>query len=484
MPMPGGGLPNLGPQYIQIPLVSPKWAVGVLFIIHILLVAWIMGTAWMLVFTGSMPRTSVNERYERFTHYFSERLEQTYSFGATFAVFALTITIPLFPRYWSVIFTAINWPLGVIFAVWLIMTFTVLIYYFSWQRLRPTRRRLHQSIILVYALAETVFIAMITIYTAYQIVPPSTPNVQSALSNTVWLPEAVHRVVGNLSYAGFLIAAWAAWSYYRKRRTGTSVQKAYFHWAAHLGLLWGVGFELAQLPIGTYYVFAIANAGPIGRQTYTKMMLTPGSTSQEWLLQILLLSIMFVLGEIYMWSTIRSIVAERRGRLVLRQLRELAPVAPRTPAAAQQANVALQVEQTTELGERIPDETAAPRRIDRGAELWTRIGLIVTAVAGAMACIPDSVPVVGSMSWKWGMLGIFLVWTIVSMVLYFLVTRRAIWGNMSRLSMWTLMIAGACITALMCTMFVIRYTNPQTAYIEHQIPVPAVRVQSILIPQP
>lgn len=478
--MPGEGLPNLGPQNIVIPFVSHGWAVGFLFVVHILIVAFIMGTAWILVFTGSMPKEPRYERFERFTHTAARTLEVTYSFGATFAVFAITVLIGLFPRYLSVQVSVLGVPLGVILAAWLVQVGMLLLYYFTWETLRPRHRWWHQSLILMYSIAETTFIVMITLYTSYQITPPSTPTLTAAVSNPTWFPEALHRVAGNLSYAGYLIAFWGAWRYMRQRRTATSVDKAFYHWVTNLGLLWGVGFELAQLPIGTYYVLAIQHAGPIGAQTYTKMMVD-GGTSSEWLLQILLLAIMFVLAEVYIWSNITHAVAEERGRRALQRMRELAPAGPRAPLAGQQ-DVSRQTEETAELGEGLRAEALATRGIVRFAVIWTRVGLWVLVAAGVLAVLPAAIPVIGSMNAKWVALGVFLVWTTVSLVVYVMVSRRWTWGSMPRAATWSLLAAGVCIAVLMVTMGIIRYTNPQTTVIEHQVPLPPVRVQSVLAP--
>jgi hypothetical protein len=473
-------LPNLGPQTIIIPFVSYGWAVGSLFIIHILIVAFIMGTAWILVFTGSMPLTPKFARFERFTRTMARWLGQIYSLGATFAVFAITVVLGLYPREFSVLVTVLGLPVAIIFAAWLVQTLTLLFYYATWNRLRPANRWAHQALITLYAIAETVFIVMITLFTSYQVTPPATPDLTSAVSNPTWFPEALHRVAGNLSYAGFLIAAWGAYRYWRKRRSGTSVDKTYYHWVAHLGFFWAVGFELAQLPIGTYYVFAIQAAGP---QTYTKMMLAAG-TSAEWLLQILLVSILFVLTDVFAWSNVRQAVAETRGRRALQRMRELAPAGTRAPLTAQQEDLLRQQQQTAQLGLRLPAEAEQVRTLDRIAQLWTGLGLWILLAAGVLAVVPSAVPVIGSMNAKWLALGVFLVWSAVTVVLYFLVSRGWTFGNMPRLAMWSMLSAGVCVTVLMVTMGIIRYTNPQTAVIEHQVPLPAVQVQSMLIPQP
>jgi hypothetical protein len=477
----GGGLPNLGPVYIQVPFVSPGWAVGVLFQLHILVAAFIMGVAWMLVFTGFRPATPRFAWHERFTKSLALWLVETYSFGATLAVFAITVLLGLFPRYLSVLVSALGVPLAVIFGAWLIQVLSLVIFYYTWDRWRPRHRWAHQSIMLLYSIAETAFIVMITLYTAYQITPPHTPTLTSAVSNPTWFPEALHRVAGNFSYAGYLIAAWGAWRTWRRRREATSVDRAYYHWVMHLGFLWGLSFELTQIPIGTYYVLAIQRAGP---RTYAKMMLTRG-TAAEWLLQILLVAAMFVLGDIYIWLSMRRWADLQRGGRALARIRALAPVAPGAGPVVSQAEAARGGAAIALLGARL-DEAEAPTRswLERWAEPVTRWGLVVMVAALVLAVLPDGIPVIGSMTAKWVALGIFLVQSLVNLVFYVGVSRRWFWGNVPAVALWALMAGGLCIALLMATMGIIRYTNPQTSVIEHQVPLPPVRVQSILTPVP
>lgn len=468
-------LPNIGPLNIQVPFVSNGWAVGVLFQLHILVVAFIMGTAWILVYTGSRPLSAENQRYERFTRTFALWLVETYSFGATLAVFAITVAFALYPRYVSVLTSALALPLAIIFVVWVLMVFGVLLFYYLW-KVRERHRALHQSIIVVYALAETAFVTLISLYTSYQLTPPHTAALAAAVANPTWLPEVLHRNAGNLSFAGYMVAGWAAYRTFRRQREATSVDLAYYHWAAHLGFLWGIGWELAQLPIGTYYVLAIQQAGP---QTYSKMMLVPG-IAWEWILQIGLLGLVFLLSDLYIWSSLRWAISARRGERALERVRALAPAGPAASRAGRVADELRRADEAAALGERLA-RPEAPRR-DRWAEQFTRWALWLMGAALVLAIIPEGVPVAGTMTAKWVSLAIFLVLSLVGVALYMRAARAWSWGTIPPLARRALMGIAVCVTALMVTMGTIRYTNPQTAVINGQVTLPAIHTQTILAP--
>ncbi|GAC1449106.1 MAG: hypothetical protein PVSMB4_07020 [Ktedonobacterales bacterium] len=468
-------LPNLGPLNIQVPFVSNGWAVGVLFEAHILVVAFIMGTAWILVYTGSRPRGVHSQRYERFTKTFALWLVVTYSFGATLAVFAITIAFGLFPRYVAVLTSALAVPLLIIFGVWVLMVFGILLYYYLW-KIRERHRAIHQAIIVVYAVAETTFVTLISLFTAYQLTPPRTADLAAAVANPTWLPEVLHRNAGNLSFAGYMIAAWAAYRTVRRQREATSVDLAFYHWAAHLGFLWGVGWELAQLPIGTYYVLAIQQAGP---QTYSTMMLVPG-IAWEWILQITLVGLVFLLGDLYIWSSLRWAISTRRGEQAVARMRALAPAGPLASRAAREPDEVRRVDEAAALGGALARPETEQQ--GRGAELFTRWALWLMGAAIVLAIIPEGVPVAGSMNAKWVSLGIFLVVSLVGMVLYIRASRSWTWATMPPVARRSLMGIGVCVSVLMVTMGTIRYTNPQTAVINGQVTLPAIHTQTILAP--
>src|SRR5262249_39730511 len=158
-------------------------------------------------------------------------LVEIYSFGATLAVFGLVLLFGLYPRLMAIMASLFFAPLLGIFAVWCIMTLSLIAYAYLWPK-RSSYPWRHLALMYAYALAETVFIILISMWTSYMLTPNGRNAVQAAF-NATWVPELFHRIIGNVSFAGFMLSGWGGWRAFRKSRRGSSLDRAYYHWVAH-----------------------------------------------------------------------------------------------------------------------------------------------------------------------------------------------------------------------------------------------------------
>jgi len=445
---------NLGPQNIHWPLVPNGWSIGVVFEFHILVVAFIMGSAIIISCTGFIPLRRQVVPFERFTRTLAAWNEETFSFGATLAVFSLVLIFGFYPRMFFHLITVFFAPTLAIFCMWIIMILSLVAYYYFWDRLRPQHRILHQCLIVVYALSETAFIVLVTLYTQYMMAPQSENNSLAAVYLPIWVPDLLHRIIGNISYAGFLIGAWGAWRAYRKRRLGSAEERAYYHWVAHFGFLWGLLFEFAQPLVGYFYVLGIQSGSAL---VYNTMML--GSGGWAWELQIGLVGAVFALGDLYMALSIRRAIRFRQSATAVEQIRVGAGLAALPALAAPQGGFARDTLAPSAAALGI---TSPPSLFERLAEGWADLTLILVILLTGIAVIPEQIPVIGSMTTKYGCLIGFVFLSLVSLVFYWLSSRRMIWGTMGFSEQGTLLALGVILIVLMIVMGGIRYTKPMT----------------------
>jgi cytochrome d ubiquinol oxidase subunit I len=456
--------PNLGPNPINFPWFLPNgYTIGIVMQFHILVVAFIMGTAIILAVSGSVPPRRQSKPWERFSKTFAWFLVETYSFGATLAVFGLVLMFGLYPRLMAILASLFFAPLLAIFGVWITMILSLIAYAYLWPK-REGHRVLHQSFIYIYALAETAFIVLITMWTSYLLTPNGRDAVSAAF-NATWGPEIFHRIIGNISYSGFVLAAWGGWRAFRRSRRGSSLDKAYYHWVAHFGFLWGIIFEMLQPLVGYFYVLRIQAGNPT---TYYRMML--GDKSWAWLLQMALVGLTFVLSDLYMWLSIRRTLIERQGIRILTDMRVEAGVgAP----AVEELRTYSTMRQVMQLGAR--ESVPTPR--ERLIRLYCNGSLWALGILTALGFIPESVPVLGSMATKYASLIGFVVFTLLTLFIYWRQSKRWTWGNMGQGAQWTLVSLGVVLVLIMIVMGGIRYSNPQTNVINGTMPLPSLQTQ-------
>ncbi len=380
---------------LNVPVVGNTWTVGIAFQFHLVIVAFIMGIAILAPvaeFLG-LRRQGV-QQWERLARDLAAFIAKLFAFGATWAVFGLVALFGLYPRLFGVLTGIFFWPLVVVGGIWFIMSVSSYGYYYSWDRLAD-RRGLHMAIGWTFALSTFIFISLIIFLSSYQLTPANPDILLAAALNPSWPTEAAHRHVGNLSYAGVLLAAYAGvrFLYFG----GEENDRAYLDWLGHTALLIGVGLALLQPIGGWFYVNQIKTAS-FG--AWVRMM--PGENGWMFQIQIGLLGTAFLLGNLYM------ALAMERGN-------------PSPPA-----------------------------------RLWVRYSLAILGLLIGLAVLPGNAPLGAMNPWKYVALAAFILSSVINLVIYLRSNRNPTWGRIGRGSQRALVGLGIVLVALMVIMGIIR----------------------------
>ncbi|MFN2569800.1 MAG: cytochrome ubiquinol oxidase subunit I, partial [Candidatus Dormibacteria bacterium] len=204
----------------------------------------------------------------------------------------------------------------------------VLLYalYANWNRLRRFRRA-RLGLLILLNLSQWWQMFFINVVASYMLTPNGgDTSILRQLLNPTDLPLTLHRTVGNVAWAGGLIAAVAGFRYLQATRdapratrtapaplrsvgamaapdggmdmpgrmSGGDGEAAYWDWAGQWGLLWAFGLTLVQPWIGYSYAKEVQLHS---YDSWYAMML--GGLSNTFLLQLGLLGLIFVLGALY-----------------------------------------------------------------------------------------------------------------------------------------------------------------------------------------
>ena len=83
---------------IDVPVLGNQWAVGLVFQVHLVMVAAIMGGAIVAPAAEIIGVRRRDERYERLAHEISAYTVRFFAFAATWAVVGLVLLVGLYPR--------------------------------------------------------------------------------------------------------------------------------------------------------------------------------------------------------------------------------------------------------------------------------------------------------------------------------------------------------------------------------------------------
>jgi len=470
---------TITPQPIPTNVFGGSMAVAIIALIHIQIATFISGGSWLLVVSESVSIVRNDERHERLAHTLLTGMVWLFGFGSALAImWVMWILLGMWGTFFIALTRITFWVF--IFEAGLFVTEIVLLYtlYANWDRLRAYRRaRLGLMVLLAVALWWQQF--MIDVVASYMLTPNGGDTNQLAqVLNPTNLPLTVHRTVGNLAWAGAIVAGLAALRYMRARKredvrvteppevrsvgamsamwyTGAqpaeaahaaaASETAFWDWAGTWGAVWAVGATTLQPWIGYSYAKEIQlHAYP----AWYRMMF--GDLSNVFLVQITLLGIIFILGTVYFWRRMRA--SETRG--IRTQVLMLVVLVLATMLAAVPARFANTYPEVVAAGQARP---------------WWDGGLLNPI--GTM--IPNKIIALLAMM----ICGLVSVTSLLRAH-----SRRELrWGDATRRSQWLLVGLALTVSAMMVVMGVIREHSRQPYLVNGEI---TIHGQHITSPPP
>lgn len=241
---------------IVFPLLGNSIVVGVVALLHIALaslavgfmmltpLAEIMGQSrpWLLDAAHAMTRFTI----------------VTYTASLVLAVIMIELFIGLFPLTNAHLFNYFRAPLYVATGAFLLQLFALYPYYHYWDAIRAKSPHLHITLGIVAALLMLVWVAVLDGMGSYMLTPARSDGAWGRLSNPTWVPLVLHRFLGNLVLAGYVIAGYAAW----RLRGGDEAHSGYYLRLLKAGLSIGLITLMMQPLSGWIYANMINEAAP------------------------------------------------------------------------------------------------------------------------------------------------------------------------------------------------------------------------------
>lgn len=285
---------NVNQPGIQIPIITNRWVVGFFFLVHIIFGSFTMGSLVLGPTYEWIGLRREDPRFERYARALGSVNLKIFSLGATLGGFAVLVVSALYGRFFTVLITIFFWPAVVAFTIWFFTIGGLLLYNLRWDRMQA-RKGLHILIGYGTAATEHIFLVIIVALDSYMLTPGQGLG---AFFNASYVPELLHRFVGNLSWASFFIAAVAA-VYAAVSRNPTN--RLYFHWAARTSLVVGFLTLVIQVALGAIFVESIKRASP-GAYQYSLQ----GPFAWLWLIQATFIAILLIGSNLYFTQSRRT----------------------------------------------------------------------------------------------------------------------------------------------------------------------------------
>lgn len=245
----------------EFPYIGNRTAVWIVAQLHILFAAFVLGAPIFVVISEWLGYRKQDPRYDRLAREVTKVTVILYSMTALTGglfIFVLLATYPQFTtwltNHFFLIF-ALIYPL-----LFIAETIVLYLYFYTWDAWKGEKKGRHIALGVLLNIIGTITLFVIDGPTSFMNSPSKavegmslaqyieTASLWEKVYNYTWMPLNLHRLVGNVTFGGFIAGLIAAYMYMGAKSDG---ERSYYDWMGFVGNLIGVG-ALLLLPFMGY----------------------------------------------------------------------------------------------------------------------------------------------------------------------------------------------------------------------------------------
>ncbi len=248
------------PPPVEIPYTGNRTGVWIVAQLHILFAAFILGAPIFSVVSEWLGYKNNDPRYDRLAKEVTKVTVILYSMTALTGGLFIFVLLGTYPDFTTWLIQHFFLVFAVIYPLLFIAeTIVLYTYFYSWDALKGEKKGRHIALGVLLNIIGTITLFVIDGPTAFMNSPakaaemPLVEFIQTAglwdkVANYSWMPMNLHRLVGNVTFGGFIAGLIAAYMYMGAK---SEEERAYYDWMGFVGNLIGVG-ALLLLPFMGY----------------------------------------------------------------------------------------------------------------------------------------------------------------------------------------------------------------------------------------
>jgi cytochrome d ubiquinol oxidase subunit I len=301
------------PAYRAFPLIGSRLAVWAVAQLHLNFAAFILGVPIFAVIIEVIGWRTGEARYDWLSHELVKLTFAAFSTTALLGAALLFLFVGYYPKFWTYM-TSIFFPTYWIYALlFFAETFTVYLWYYGWDWLSGSRKWIHVGLGVLSNLFGTAILFVANSWVTFMISPAGVDeaghlkgSVWAAINNYTWMPINIHRLIANIVFGGTICAAYAAFRFLGAK---TDEERARYDWMGYIGNFVALAAFIV-LPFAGYW---------LGREIYAfnqtmGITMMGGFMSWLWIIQAILIGILFLGSNYYLWLGMERIPGSERYR--------------------------------------------------------------------------------------------------------------------------------------------------------------------------
>ncbi|HEX9895776.1 MAG TPA: cytochrome ubiquinol oxidase subunit I [Gemmatimonadales bacterium] len=302
--------------YGRFPGIGSRGAVWIAAEVHLMFAAFVLGVPMFAVICELIGITGKDAKYDKLSKEFTRLLVFAYSATALWGGLLLFFLTTLYPRFWGHMARIFGLSMWIYAGLFFVESFTLYLYYYGWDRWKTGRAKWgHWGLGVLLNVWGTTVMFIANGWLTYMMSPPSGVSAETlpeevglwnAIANATWMPINIHRLIANAVFGGAIVAAYAG---YRFLSAKTDEERAHYDWMGYVGNFIAISTFIV-LPFAGYY---------LGREIYEfnqQMGITMmgGFMSWLWIIQAVLIGVLFLAANYYLWLGMGRIPGAERFR--------------------------------------------------------------------------------------------------------------------------------------------------------------------------
>ncbi len=298
--------------YRAFPVIGSRLAVWAIAQLHLNFAAFILGVPIFAVTIEIMGWRTGEARYDWLAHEFVRLIFAAFSTTALLGAFLLFLFIGYYPKFWSYM-TEIFYPTFLVYVtLFFLETFAVYLWYYGWYWLSGSKKWIHVGLGVLSNLFGTAILFVSNAWVTFMVSPAGIDeaghlkSLWGAITNPTWMPLNIHRLIANTVFGGTIAAAYAAVRFLSAK---TEEERARYDWMGYVGNFVAIS-ALMVLPFAGYW---------LGREIYAfnqtlGITMMGGFMSWLWVVQAILIGVLFIGSNYYLWLGMERIPGSERYR--------------------------------------------------------------------------------------------------------------------------------------------------------------------------
>jgi cytochrome d ubiquinol oxidase subunit I len=306
----------------EFPYTGNRTAVWIVAQLHILFAGFILGAPIFVVISEWLGYRKQDARYDRLAKEVTKVTVILYSMTALTGGLFIFVLLATYPQFTTWLINHFFLIFAVIYPLLFIgETIVLYLYFYTWDAWKAEKKARHIALGVLLNIIGTVTLFVIDGPTSFMNTPAKaaeglslveyiqTASLWDKIYNYSWMPLNLHRLVGNVTFGGFIAGLIAAYMYLGSK---SDQERSYYDWMGFVGNLIGVGALLFLPFMGYLLAYELCD---YDASICPYMMADQLSMFFE--MQGAMVGLIFLASNYYIWLSMKRIEGVERVRMTV-----------------------------------------------------------------------------------------------------------------------------------------------------------------------